>query len=79
MTDLHETIATLLLRGALIILFGMIFWAAAVIGIGLVTAAGRSVVHAPALIWADENAALLGLFLTASGYAWLKLRPATKS
>lgn len=78
MSDLHDTIETLLLRAALMLLFGLIAWAAAVVGIGLVTSAARAVIEAPALTWADENTAMLAFFVATLGYGWLRLRPAIR-
>lgn len=76
MSDLHELIETLMLKAALTLMFGLVGWAGAVVFIGLATAAARNIVASPAVTWADENAAMLALFLTTLGYVWLKLRPA---
>lgn len=79
MSDLHELIETLMLKAALTLMLGLVGWAGAVVFIGLATAAARNVVASPAVTWADENAAILALFLTTLGYVWLKLRPATSN
>ncbi|SHF27349.1 hypothetical protein SAMN02745157_2070 [Kaistia soli DSM 19436] len=75
MSDLHETLQTLLLRGAILVLFGLIAWAGSVVAIGLAVGAARAMVSLPALDWANENAAILALFLTTFGYAMLLVRP----
>ncbi|MBZ9937590.1 hypothetical protein LB518_14900 [Mesorhizobium sp. BR1-1-16] len=76
MSDLHETLQTLLLRGAIFALFGLIAWAGSVVAIGLVVGAARTMVSVPALDWANENAAILAAFLATFAYAALFVRPA---
>ncbi len=74
MTDLHDLIETVLLRLALLMLFGLIAWAGSIVAIGIVTGAARAVISTPALDWANDNAALLALFLAALSYGLLLVR-----
>ncbi len=74
MSDLHDLIETVLLRAALFVLFGLITWAGSIVAIGIVTGAARSMVSMPALDWANDNAALLALFLATLSYGLLLVR-----
>ncbi len=76
MSDLHDLIETVLMRVAMLLIFGLIAWAGSTVAIGLVIGAARTITSAPAIDWAEENAALLALFLASLGYGRLLVRPA---
>ncbi len=76
MSDLHDLIETVLMRVAMLLLFGLIAWAGSTVAIGLAIGAARTMTSMPAIDWAEENAALLALFLAGLGYGLLLVRPA---
>lgn len=69
MDDFAETLSELALRGAMIALLALVFWAAAVVLLGLGAAAGSWVFGPPAFAWLHDDVMAFAALLSLTGMA----------